>query len=113
MEKKADQIKNFSIGFLPHILVLGAFVALIFVQPDFGTVFILAALTWIMLFIGGVRFSQLLVGGGRSCLASVHLPALEESHLAPRAPRPSNTPGTTSGTTGEPNQSRHCVLPDR
>ncbi|MBW2470171.1 MAG: putative lipid II flippase FtsW [Deltaproteobacteria bacterium] len=59
MEKKADQIKQFSIGFLPHVLVLGVFVALIFIQPDFGTVFIFGALTWIMLFIGGVRFSQL------------------------------------------------------
>ena len=59
MEKKADQIKQFSIGFLPHVLVLGVFVTLIFIQPDFGTVFIFGALTWIMLFIGGVRFSQL------------------------------------------------------
>ena len=59
MEKKSDQIKQFSIGFVPHVLVLGGFVALIFIQPDFGTVFILGALTWIMLFIGGVRFYQL------------------------------------------------------
>ena len=59
MEKKADQIKQFSIGFLPHVLVLGVFITLIFIQPDFGTVFIFGALTWIMLFIGGVRFSQL------------------------------------------------------
>jgi cell division protein FtsW len=59
MEKKADEIKRFSIGFLPHLLVLGVFVTLIFIQPDFGSVFILAALTWMMLFIGGVRFSQL------------------------------------------------------
>jgi cell division protein FtsW len=59
MEKKADRIKAFSIGFIPHILVLGVFTILIFIQPDFGSVFILAALTWILLFIGGVRFWQL------------------------------------------------------
>ena len=84
MEKKADRIKDFSIGFVPHVMVLGAFMILIFIQPDFGTVFILGALTWIllvtaaarpqligdpialpmegrdlMLFIGGVRFWQL------------------------------------------------------
>ncbi|MGD9240197.1 MAG: putative lipid II flippase FtsW [Desulfobacterales bacterium] len=59
MEKKEEQIKNFSIGFVPHVLVLGVFAALIFIQPDFGSVAILGALTWIMLFIGGVRFSQL------------------------------------------------------
>jgi cell division protein FtsW len=60
MEKKADRIKDFSIGFMPHVLVLGIFMILIFCQPDFGSVFILGALTWILLFIGGVRFWQLL-----------------------------------------------------
>jgi cell division protein FtsW len=60
MEKKADRIKDFSIGFMPHVLVLGIFMILIFCQPDFGSVFILGALTWILLFIGGVRFWQLI-----------------------------------------------------
>jgi cell division protein FtsW len=59
MEKKKEDIKNFSIGFMPHVMVLGVLVIPIFIQPDFGSVAILAALTWIMLFIGGVRFSQL------------------------------------------------------
>ena len=59
MEKKADRIKDFSIGFMPHVLVLGVFTILILSQPDFGSVFILGALTWILLFIGGVRFWQL------------------------------------------------------
>jgi len=59
MEKKGEQIKNFAIGFVPHVMVMGGFVVLIFIQPDFGSVAILGALTWIMLFIGGVRFSQL------------------------------------------------------
>jgi cell division protein FtsW len=59
MEKKRENIKNFSIGFMPHVLVLGILIILIFIQPDFGSVVILGALTWIMLFIGGVRFSQL------------------------------------------------------
>jgi cell division protein FtsW len=60
MDKKKDQIKDFSIGFLPHILVLGIFAMLIFMQPDFGSVVILAAITWLMLFVGGVRLFYLL-----------------------------------------------------
>jgi len=59
MEKKQEKIKNFTIGFIPHVMVLGILIILIFIQPDFGAVVILGALTWIMLFIGGVRFSQL------------------------------------------------------
>ncbi|MGD2271153.1 MAG: putative lipid II flippase FtsW [Desulfobacterales bacterium] len=60
LDKKHAQIKEFSIGFLPHILVLGIFILLIFIQPDFGSVVIFAALTWIMMFVGGVRPAHLL-----------------------------------------------------
>ena len=54
MEKKAENLKAFSIGFLPHILVFGAFAVCIFRQPDFGSILILAVLTWLMMFVGGV-----------------------------------------------------------
>jgi cell division protein FtsW (lipid II flippase) len=60
MQKKKDKLKDFKVGFLPHVLVLGMFTALIIVQPDFGSVAILCALTWIMLFVGGVRITHLL-----------------------------------------------------
>lgn len=60
MNKKKDRIKEFCVGFLPHILVLGMFSVLMLFQPDFGSVVILGAITWVMLFIGGVRISHLL-----------------------------------------------------
>ncbi len=60
MDKKGEHIKNFSVGFLPHVLVLGIFTALIMMQPDFGSVVILGTITWLMLFVGGVRTSHLL-----------------------------------------------------
>ncbi len=59
MSRKKEMLKDFYIGFLPHIIVLGIFTALIILQPDFGTVIILGTLTWIMLFIGGVRLFHL------------------------------------------------------
>ncbi len=62
INKKEYQIKDFYIGFLPHVIVLGLFTVLIFLQPDFGTVVILGALTWIMLFVGGTRILHLLSG---------------------------------------------------
>ncbi len=55
LEKKAEKLKQFSIGFLPHVLVFALFAVIIFKQPDFGSVLILAALTWLMMFVGGVR----------------------------------------------------------
>jgi cell division protein FtsW len=60
MNKKMDKLKDFYIGFLPHVLVLGLFAVLIIIQPDFGSVVMLGTLAWIMLFVGGVRISHLL-----------------------------------------------------
>ena len=60
MSKKGEQLRDFYVGFLPHFLVLGLFTGLLLVQPDFGSIVIFAALTWIMLFVGGCRISHLL-----------------------------------------------------
>ncbi len=59
LDKKREKIKEFSIGFLPHIFVFGVFAVCIFQQPDFGSVVILATLTWLMMFVGGVRCTHL------------------------------------------------------
>lgn len=59
MSKKGEALKDFSIGFLPHMLVLGIFTALILMQPDFGSVVILGTITGLMLFVGGVRLLHL------------------------------------------------------
>jgi cell division protein FtsW len=60
LEKKRDRLKSFAIGFVPHVLVLALLMALILLQPDFGSAAILAAATWIVLFAGGVRLVHLL-----------------------------------------------------
>lgn len=62
LAKKGDRIANLSIGFVPHVIVFGIFAVLILMQPDFGSVVILGAITWIMLFVGGVRIVHLLFG---------------------------------------------------
>ena len=59
MDKKGELLNRFMIGFLPHVAVLGVFACVISRQPDFGATVILGALTWLMLFIGGVRFTYL------------------------------------------------------
>jgi len=55
LDKKGEKLKEFSIGFLPHVFVFGVLAVCIFKQPDFGSVIILAALTWLMMFVSGVR----------------------------------------------------------
>ncbi len=59
LDKKGEKIKEFSIGFVPHIFIFGVFAVCIFQQPDFGSIVILATLTWMMMFVGGVRCRHL------------------------------------------------------
>jgi len=59
LDKKSGEIGNFYVGFLPHVVVLGILTALIALQPDFGSVVILGAVTWLMLFVAGVRLFHL------------------------------------------------------
>lgn len=61
LAKKHDHIESFFIGFVPHVFFLGIFAGLIALQPDFGSVVILAAITWVMMFVAGVRVSYLVV----------------------------------------------------
>jgi len=59
LSKKGDSVREFSVGFLPHALIFSVFALLILCEPDFGSAVILGAVTWVMLFIGGVRLVHL------------------------------------------------------
>ncbi len=59
LNKKMGHLRSYSVGVLPHMIVFGTFSGLMILQPDFGSVVIFGALTWIMLFAGGVRFLHL------------------------------------------------------
>jgi cell division protein FtsW len=55
LSKKQDQIKSFSVGFLPHLIVVGILIMLCLKQPDFGSSVVLLFLTFTMLFVAGAR----------------------------------------------------------
>ena len=63
LSKKQDQemIKDFSVGFMPHVILLVVLSILILMQPDFGTVMILGCITWGMMFVAGVRLVHLML----------------------------------------------------
>ena len=60
LSKKQDKITQFSVGFVPHIIIFALLGCLIYFQPDFGTIVILGIITWGMMFIAGVRVFHLL-----------------------------------------------------
>jgi cell division protein FtsW len=55
LSKKAEQIKSFSVGFVPHLLVVGVLAILCLKQPDFGSAVVLLFLTFTLLFVAGAR----------------------------------------------------------
>jgi cell division protein FtsW len=72
LARKQEKMKYFAIGFLPHMLVAGLFIALIGKEPDFGTALTLAFIVFTMLIVGGTRLTYLLmalgVGGSLAAL---------------------------------------------
>jgi cell division protein FtsW len=60
LAKKADKIKTFTVGFLPHLIVAGVFMLLCLKQPDFGSAVVLLMLTFTMLFIAGAKVGYIL-----------------------------------------------------
>ena len=60
LAKKADKVKTFSVGFLPHLLVAGVFMLLCMKQPDFGSAVVLLFLTFTLLFVAGAKVGYIL-----------------------------------------------------
>jgi cell division protein FtsW len=56
---KSDRMHTFSMGILPHLLMVGLAVLLVAAQPDFGTAAILVLLLGFMLWAGGARPAHL------------------------------------------------------
>ncbi len=60
LSKKQELVKEWSIGFVPHMIIFLVFTIPLILQPDFGSVVIFATLTWLMMYIGGVPLRHLL-----------------------------------------------------
>ena len=55
LSKKAERVRSFSVGFLPHLMVVGVLGLLCLKQPDFGSAVVLLFLTFTLLFVAGAR----------------------------------------------------------
>ena len=60
LAKKADKVRSFTVGFLPHLIVAGLFMLLCMKQPDFGSAVVLLLLTFTMLFVAGAKVGYIL-----------------------------------------------------
>jgi len=62
LSKKAEKIRSFLIGFVPHLIMAGFLMVLCLKQPDFGSAVVLLFLTFTMLFVAGAKVGYLLGG---------------------------------------------------
>jgi cell division protein FtsW len=60
LSKKAERVKTFTVGFLPHLIVAGVFMLLCLKQPDFGSAVVLLLLTFTLLFVAGAKLGYIL-----------------------------------------------------
>ncbi|HTJ42901.1 MAG TPA: putative lipid II flippase FtsW [Kofleriaceae bacterium] len=61
LAKKADRVKTFTVGFVPHLVVCGFVAALLLAEPDLGSSIIVGATTLGMLFVAGARVSYIVL----------------------------------------------------
>lgn len=57
--RRADRLDSFADGFLPPMILTGAFASLVILQPNFGTAAILLLAAAVLFFVGGARLSHL------------------------------------------------------
>lgn len=60
MAKQGDQIKDFQAGLVPFLVILGIIALLMLLQPDLGTLSIIAAMSMVIYFIAGGPILHLL-----------------------------------------------------
>jgi len=56
-----NQIKDFKSGFLPFLLIFGAFAVLLVLQPDMGTLIVMALISLFMFFMAQGKFRHILL----------------------------------------------------
>lgn len=62
--RRGGEVKNFYTGLLPFLVTLGVIVGLIMMQPDMGTMMIIAASAFAIYFVAGAPMSHIFGVGG-------------------------------------------------
>jgi cell division protein FtsW len=82
LSKKAEKIRSFMIGFVPHLIMAGFLMLLCLKQPDFGSAIVLLFLTFTMLFVAGAKIGYLLGGSIAGLLGAAGLIISKSYRLA-------------------------------
>jgi len=61
LARKAEKVRDFSMGFLPPLLMTGVFLGLLLKQPDLGTAVIIGVTALGLMFVAGTRTSYIVI----------------------------------------------------
>ncbi len=61
LAKKAEKVRSFTVGFVPHMIVCGLMMLLLLKQPNLGTAVILGLTTLLLLFVAGAKLSYIVI----------------------------------------------------
>jgi cell division protein FtsW len=67
LEKNQERLKSFAHGYLPNVVLVGAFAGLVFAEPDLGTAVVLTTTACLLLLVAGIPVRYL----GLTALAGV------------------------------------------
>lgn len=79
--KMGEPMRRFTVGVLPHFLIPGAAIALLLLEPDFGTSAMLLLLTFLMLFVAGARIGYLFGGALAAFPIALHFVASSDYRM--------------------------------
>jgi cell division protein FtsW len=61
LAKKAEKVRSFTVGFVPHMIVCAIMMKLLLKQPNLGSAVIFGTATLMLLFVAGARISYLVI----------------------------------------------------
>ena len=82
LTRRKDDLMHFSKGIMTISIVLGAFGALLLMEPDFGSTVVIVAAAVAMLFLGGIRWLHFFMIIGVAALGAVLLISFASYRLA-------------------------------
>ena len=84
LEAKKDELKSWTGGIIPFLLILGVISGLMLAQPDLGTLFIIAFTAVVVFFAGGGRVSHIILTVLLAGLALFAMIGLQSSYQSDR-----------------------------
>ncbi len=59
LTRKVEKLRDFTVGYLPNVIVVGVFAVLIALQPDLGTAILITLVIFMLLYVAGVKMKHI------------------------------------------------------